>query len=330
MERLTDQLATFLLTNWPRFFDTPHPNSLSVSLRVSPRKRVPMRLFLIHDTEQVQPIAVVRSYVSRDNAGLLARYEKAAHSFGRESCRHCRLRVPAPQHLLCIEGVACLMEPFVPGSTLLTLLDAAPGNTDIQHNFAECLGQLALATAKYRRFTHEEFEKLVLLPLKAIKDWLPSERSRLIDANVDVVMNSTRKLLGKDIPFVLTHGDLWPENILVQPEANDYCLVDLERAEIEYPAGYDLIYFLVHAGPYPDRRDPLSGFAAAFAEQGEWQHFVQLRLAEYIDAIGMAAEMQKAIIHLWIVAMDSLITRTISPFLRDKVTLLLEKATLPR
>ena len=132
-------------------------------------------------------------------------------------------------------------------------------------------------------------------PAAIFAQQLQTLRNKKMDSGMSVAQEKTlfrlaERCAGKQLPLVGSHGDFWPENILIQQ--NSYKLLDWEEYQSQALPYNDFFFFLTNcAMAYPwkswKHQSSREGFLKGFLQNNWFSEIIQTCIRDFNTAHGL-------------------------------------------
>ena len=154
-----------------------------------------------------------------------------------------RQLVPEPLAAGIHDGWAYLTQAGLPGVNGTSVLADEPARLRVVAASSDVIGRIHQLTGSRRAFSDEELTALVDRPLEVVAGLLGRPDGRLSRLREDL----RRDVEGRELLGGAVHGDLWLENVLVDPSDHRVLgIVDWDSAELEGLALHDQLHLQLY------------------------------------------------------------------------------------
>jgi aminoglycoside phosphotransferase (APT) family kinase protein len=192
------------------------------------------------------------------------------------------------------QGRPYYVETALPGVAATDLVRRQAEPVILRQDAARLIRQLHIATLRRQVVDETLFARLVGEELELLRQLAGGwPEAALLRQKLEQLEDLLRQqLAGRELPFSWTHGDFWPGNLLLQPEAASITgIVDWDRAAADQMPLHDLLHLLAYTRKL-QRRSELGEEIVAFLLPAAFDRYERSLVKEALDQLDLPANIE--------------------------------------
>jgi aminoglycoside phosphotransferase (APT) family kinase protein len=202
--------------------------------------------------------------------------------------------VPRPIAWGVLHGRPYYVETALPGVSAADLVRRQAEPVELRQDAARLIRQLHVATLRRQVVDESLFARLVGGDLSLLGKLAAAwPDAALLRRKLDQLEDLLRgQIAGRELPFCWTHGDFWPGNLLLQPEAGAITgIVDWDRATADQMPLHDLLHLLAYTRKL-QRRSELGEEIVAYLLPAAFDRYERSLVKEALDQLDLPANIE--------------------------------------